>query len=83
MVVGSEAGPCPNLFDAERVTLMSVDGGQIEEVTSIERSHMTSTPWQAGMFMLKLEYTLYLVTELGTPPTMLKNGCKKNTHYNA
>ena len=54
MVVGSEVGPCPNLFDAKRVTSMSVDGGQVEEATLIECSH-TSSSWQPGMLMLTLE----------------------------
>ena len=45
MVVGSEVGPCPRLFDAESVTSISVDGGQEKVVASIaiERSHVTSS----------------------------------------
>lgn len=53
MVVGSEVGPCPNLFDAERVTLMSFDGRQDEDAISNEFLHMVSR--QAGLLKLTLE----------------------------
>ena len=52
MVVGSVAGPRPSIFDADRVTSISADGGQ---VISIERWHMTSLSSQAGTVMLELE----------------------------
>ena len=54
MVVGSEVGPCPNLFDAENVTSMPLDERQAEASTSVEHSHMISGSWQAFMLMLTL-----------------------------
>ena len=56
MVVGSELGPCPNPFNAERVTLILVDRGQSKVVVvSTERTQIISCSWQAGMLMFTLE----------------------------
>ena len=76
MIVWSEIGPCPSPFNAERLTLILVDGGQRKLAASTEHFNiLPSFAGQANVCILPLEYKLYSTAELDIPSDTLMNGC--------